>query len=295
MMSQNDQAPKQGQVDVSIIICTYNRAAKLDRTLQSLASMDPSECSYEVIIIDNRSDDNTKETVSNWSDRLPLRYSCETRPGLSHARNTGIAASHGRYIFFTDDDCVVNADWIATGVRLLSEAPLQIIGGRVDLHDPADLPVTIKIEDHPASLTSGVSLFGFLHGCNMIFGRCVVGQVGLFDTSLGAGTPCKAGEDADFVYRAFKKGIPVHYRPELRLAHNHGRKDSVEAAKLADDYNLSIAALAVKHLRRGDALLLKVAYWALRSEAKGRKRIRIVSYFHGGVRYGFTLLRTGGK
>ena len=277
-------------MDASIIICTYNRAAKLNETLLSLASMrTDSDTIYEVIIVDNKSNDGTKQVVMAWAGRLPIRYLYEPRTGLSHARNRGIEAARGRFILFTDDDCIVSSDWLLNGIQLISDEPLQIVGGRVDLYDVTDLPLTIKVADQPAALESAGNLLGFLHGCNMIFGRCVVSTVGPFDTLLGAGTLCRAAEDTDFVYRALKHGIPVRYRPELRLAHNHGRKHAREEEKLTEGYNLSVGALAFKHCLNGDVELLKVAYWALRAEVRSKQHIRLWNYLRGLTGYGYSL------
>ena len=290
-------SPDRSLIDASIIICTHNRAARLNETLSSLASMSiDADCSFEVIIVDNRSEDYTSQIVTNWADRLPIVYIYELRLGLSHARNRGVAASRGRFILFTDDDCIVDFDWLGTGMRLLSGAPLQIIGGRVELFNTADRPLTIKVETVPASLASVGDLLGFLHGCNMIFGRPVMDAVGLFDPKLGAGTLCKAAEDADFVYRALKLGIPVHYRPELCLAHNHGRKRMADEEKLNDGYIQSLGALALKYLFRGDTSLLRLAYWGLRSEAQQKRNTRILSYIKGSMGYAYlSFMRRGAR
>lgn len=292
-MKGEQNAPYEGiEIDASIIICTRNRALALERTLMSLSVMQPThDIEYEIVIVDNGSTDSTSSVISGWSDRLPLQHLYEAQPGLSCARNRGLAASRGNLIFFTDDDCIVSSDWLSTGTRLLSGQPRQIIGGRIELYDPTDRPVTIKLAESPASLSSTGDLLGFLHGCNMIFGRCVVEEVGPFDTLLGAGTRCKAAEDTDFVHRAFRHGIPVQYRPELHLAHSHGRKHVADEEILMDGYVLSLGAIAMKHLLHGDVSLLKVAYWNLRSERRGRRWHRLKNYMLGAVEYGLSLLR----
>lgn len=283
-------------IDASIIICTRNRAPALEQTMLSLSMMKVrAGIKYEIIVVDNGSTDGTSSVVNAWVDRLPVKYLYEARPGLSRARNCGLAASFGKYIFFTDDDCVVSDDWLATGIGLLSKYPRQVVGGRVELHDPTDRPITIKLENTSASLLSAADLFGFLHGCNMIFGRCVVNEVGQFDVRLGAGTPCRAAEDTDFAYRAFCHGIPVRYRPELHLAHNHGRKGARDEQRLMDGYVLSFGAIAAKYALGGDISLLKVAYWHFRSERRGRKQRRLRSYVLGAVRYGWSLFERGSR
>lgn len=285
---------KEDMIEASIIICTLNRAPALENTLLSLSLMNVTlDIKYEVIVVDNGSTDGTSSVVNAWSDRLPLQYLHQTQPGLSRARNRGLTASCGKYVLFTDDDCIVSPDWLMTGIRLLSELPRQIIGGRVGLYDATDRPITIKLETSPASLLSTYNLLGFIHGCNMIFGRCVTEEIGQFDTRLGAGTRCKAAEDADFIHRAFRRGIPVQYRPELQLAHNHGRKHASDEQSLMDGYILSLGAIAIKYMFRGDTSFLKVAYWHLRSESRNQRKRRLKNYILGGVNYGRSLLGQG--
>lgn len=277
-------------IDASILICTRNRAPALEKTLLSLSLMKiTADIKYEVLVVDNGSTDNTGAVVSAWADRLPIQCLHEGRPGLSRARNRGLAASCGKYILFTDDDCIVSPDWLTTATDLLSKVPRQIVGGRVELYDPTDRPITIRLEDSPVSMLSVADLLGFIHGCNMIVGRCVVEEIGLFDIRLGAGTHCKAAEDTDFIYRAFRHGIPVQYRPELILAHNHGRKLPSEEQSLMDGYILSLGAIATKYAFRGDTSLLKLAYWSFHSEHRDRRRRRLKNYMLGAVRYGRSL------
>lgn len=294
MADQQYQLTEKNTLDASIIICTLNRASALEKTLLSLSKMEGTlDIKYEIIIVDNGSSDNTKSIADAWPDRLPLFYVYEARPGLSWARNRGIAESRGSYVMFTDDDCIVAANWLMTGVHLLSDSPRRIIGGRVDLYDLTDRPITIKTEDEPSSLASTSELLGFIHGCNMIFGRCVLDEIGQFDCLLGAGTRCKAAEDSDFTYRALLCGIPVQYVPELRMSHNHGRKQISEEESLLNGYLISVGAIALKYMLLGDPSLLKLAYWNVSSASRGEKRHLMSRYLAGALRYGISLLERG--
>lgn len=275
-----------GPLDASIIICTRNRADALRQTLAALGAMRvPDAVRYEVVVIDNGSSDGTRAAVEAAAATLPVRYCHESRPGAGRARNAGLAEAAGRLIFVTDDDCIVSPDWLETGVRLLADDPRQVIGGRIDLHDPRDLPITIKTDTEPARLTSVTSLIGFLHGCNMILGRCVLDEIGLFDPALGPGTRCRAADETDLVYRAFRAGIPVRYEPQLRVAHNHGRRDPADGDRLMHDYMVALGAMACKHLLRGRPDLLKPMYWILRANVRNRERSALPGYVAGAWAY----------
>lgn len=272
--------------DVSVIICTRNRSSSLRQTLSALSAASvPTSCRYEVIVIDNASSDDTRAVIEAAAATMPVKYAHESRPGAGQARNTGLAQATGRLIFVIDDDCIVRPDWLDIGYRLLNQNPRQVIGGRIDLHDARDLPLTIKTDTDPASLTSVGSLLGFLHGCNMIFGRVVLDEIGVFDPLLGPGTRCRAADDTDLIYRAFKAGVPVHYRPELRIAHNHGRRDVADGERLEHAYTVSIGAMALKHLLRGRLDVVRAAYWRYRSTALQKHQNEAAVYASGALAY----------
>ena len=273
-------------LDASIIICTRNRAAALRQTLAALSAMCvPKTRRHEVIVIDNASSDDTRSVVEAATVAMPVRYCYEGQPGAAYARNTGLAQAMGRLIFVTDDDCVVSPDWLETGVRLLTDNPRQVIGGRVELHDPRDLPITIRTETEPMQLASITSVVGFIHGCNMTFGRCVLDEIGLFDPLLGPGTRCRAAEDTDLVYRAFQAGIPVRYDPDLRVAHDHGRRNKTDEESLMRGYMVGRGAMACKHLLGGHPELLRSLYWDLRSNLRDRTPSILPDYLVGVLAY----------
>jgi glycosyltransferase involved in cell wall biosynthesis len=104
-------------IDISLIICTLNRASSLTATLESVtqAIRSAPDLAIEVVLVDNGSNDNTQEIVTGWKSRssFPVIIVQEFQRGLSHARNAGLRASSGDIIAFTDDDCTLNADYFA--------------------------------------------------------------------------------------------------------------------------------------------------------------------------------------
>jgi glycosyltransferase involved in cell wall biosynthesis len=107
-----------GAPAVSVIICTYNRAPSLRATLRSLAdTRGRPEISWEVIVVDNNSSDDTRTAVEEFAGTsgLSVRYLFEGRQGKSFALNTGIVAARGEVLAFTDDDVEVASGWV-TGI-----------------------------------------------------------------------------------------------------------------------------------------------------------------------------------
>ncbi len=120
--------------DISAVITTYDRSEMLAAALESLLGQETGGVSYEVIVVDNNSTDNTRATIESFIARGHdnLRYVFEPKQGIAHGRNAGIAAAQGDIIAFTDDDVVVTDNWIATIKQTFAENPkVDYIGGKI--------------------------------------------------------------------------------------------------------------------------------------------------------------------
>ena len=259
-------------VDISIIVCTLNRAGSLENTLASVADAirNVPNAEVEVVLVNNSSTDNTQDVIESWAELMQFQVKpiLESRKGLSFARNTAVAYSSGKILVFTDDDCTLNGDYL---VRMLEhyerDSEPVIRGGRVELGDPTDQPFSILLGDQTLRRTDLTSLGGFIIGANMTMAREVFKSVGLFDTRFGAGAIFMAGEDTDFIYRAHRAGIPVEYVPDMIVKHFHGRKDRSSIDSLNYGYTISEGAIYAKHIR--DVKLLKHFYWNCRKWVRG--------------------------
>jgi glycosyltransferase involved in cell wall biosynthesis len=101
-------------ISITVAVCTHNKAAGLRRTLESLDKNRVSRMHRtEVIMVDNASTDETESVIRSYGPgHLDFRYLFQPQKGLSHARNTALAAARGEVILFTDDDVLVADDWI---------------------------------------------------------------------------------------------------------------------------------------------------------------------------------------
>ncbi len=101
-------------MDLSVIICTFNRAWSLRRTLRSFCNSQLlNTTDWELLVVDNHSTDETPAVVKQFTDSLPIRYVVEPKQGLSQARNRGIGEAKGQLLLFTDDDVEIAANWLA--------------------------------------------------------------------------------------------------------------------------------------------------------------------------------------
>src|SRR6266511_1998288 len=99
---------------VSVAICTWNRARLLDLTLAELRRLRvPEGVEWELLVVNNNSPDDTAAVVARHAPHLPLRALTELRQGLSHARNAAVTAARGDLVLFTDDDVLVDPEWLA--------------------------------------------------------------------------------------------------------------------------------------------------------------------------------------
>jgi len=241
---------------ISVVVCTADRKAKLKSQLASLAQVTvPMAFSAELIVVNNKPAVDINPLVSEVSKGLPMPVEVvsEAAPGISGARNIGAKLCRGEIIAFTDDDCVVDDDWL---VRIwecfASDSRLMGLGGRVELFDPADQPITVRRGDSPAHLSSTDQIFGFLHGCNMAVRRDLFDRIGGFDPNFGSGSSVSAGEDTEFLFRAYQAGARIRYEPRALVLHHHGRTTRSSARRTLIRYHLANGAILAKHAGRGD-------------------------------------------
>ncbi|MDY7020836.1 MAG: hormogonium polysaccharide biosynthesis glycosyltransferase HpsE [Cyanobacteriota bacterium] len=115
-------------VEITIAIPTYNGTKRLPQVLEKLRSQtDVEQISWEVIVIDNNSTDNTVEVVQdyqqNWLSTVPLRYECERQQGAAFARKRAIQESAAPLIGFLDDDTIPKLNWVAAAYQFAQEHP----------------------------------------------------------------------------------------------------------------------------------------------------------------------------
>lgn len=244
---------------LSIIICTRNRDFAIADCLTSIeeALAEAAPVDAEIVVVDNGSTDGTSARVRAWAaqSRFPVNLVFEAKKGLSAARNCGTRAACGEILAFTDDDCRPALDYVQTLLRYNAEDKEPVLrGGRVELGDPADLPLTIqtnpdRLRWHRRADSTWRSHLGggIIPGCNMVMRRQIVDRLGPFDEALGAGSVVPAGEDTDYVFRAYLAGIAIEYVPDMTVYHFHGRKDPAEGRALIRNYLLGTGALYAKY------------------------------------------------
>ncbi len=174
--------------------------------------------------------------------------------------------ANGKVLVFTDDDCVMDPNYFLDLKRHYDADTGPIVrGGRVELGDKSDLPITIKTDDNKARLSDWNHPGGFIHGCNLTMSREVFDAISGFDEEFGPGAVFIAAEDTELLFRAREHGFPIEYVPDMPVHHFHGRRDYSQVAKLWRQYQIGNGALIAKY--RGRRALGKHLYWDARKAA----------------------------
>jgi len=212
------------QPEFSIILCTRNRAELLSHALESLSAIDYPVEDVELVLVDNGSTDGTRELVEQSTLGFPfaLRYVHEAKPGLSVARNRGIAEARGQFLLFTDDDQLVDRGILREFSRVTARYGARVIQGAIDLAFTEAPPAWLRgplasYYGKTPELDEG-PIQGDLHGGNMLLFRGLfTGEAG-FREDLGKGAVGYC-EDTELSGRLRAKGEVFYFAPGARQWH----------------------------------------------------------------------------
>jgi GT2 family glycosyltransferase len=225
-----------------VVVSTRDRPEELERSLSSLLVQRYAD--FEIVVVDSAPSTDATEllvrTLAATDSRL--RYLRESLPGLSRARNRGLAEARGWFIAFTDDDVRVDAGWL--GALASGFAVSEDVGCVTGLSLPAELesPAQVLFEQFGGfrggferivfdgtAPRDGDPLYpyrlgAFGSGLNMAFRGDAIRRLGGFDLSLGAGSPTGGGEDIDAFIRLVRGGGRLVYEPRAIVWHYHRRE-----------------------------------------------------------------------
>jgi len=132
-MQTDTQSLADPQFLATVTICTRDRSASLSRTLDSIKQAARGvDLPWELLVVDNGSSDDTQDVVRKYAEALPIRSIVQEIPGLSNARNAGLAQARGKFIIWTDDDVEVDSGWLNAYLQTFAHDPQEgIFGGRI--------------------------------------------------------------------------------------------------------------------------------------------------------------------
>lgn len=222
--------------DFSVVICTYNGEHRLPALLDRLRSqVTPQSLTWEVLIVDNNSHDQTAQCVRSYQQKWPqkstLRYVFEPRQGLAYARRCAIKVVISELVGFLDDDILPTDSWVAHAHAFGQAYPeVGAYGSAIEGHYESQPPEGFeRIASCLAVIQRGDTAFqydakqGVLPaGAGMVIRRrawldCVPSEPALEGV---CGTSLKAkGEDVETLSHIRQGGWPIWHNPQMRLIH----------------------------------------------------------------------------
>jgi hypothetical protein len=249
-------------VRVSVVVPTRDRASDIRPCVETILAH-PSD-DFELIVVDQSDNEATKEALAPFRGDGRLRYVRTDTRGVSRARNVGIESSRAPLIAFTDDDCRVQADWLARLVEVFTGNPdAALVFGRVTIPAEVDGRSRWAASFEPVRreyynrFPEPDEQWGI--GANMAARRSTFDAIGSFDPFLGPGAKFSGAEEYDLAIRAISAGLKVLAVGEASVLHL-GVRDGAVAVSLLRRYGMAIGAALGKHVRLGtkdSARLLK--------------------------------------
>lgn len=251
--------------DISIVIPTLGRPI-LEQSLYWI--MVGSAWPGCLIIVEQGSNPD----VPDWLKRvqeigIKVKHILSNQRGRSAGINRGLEQADTRFVAITDDDCFVGEDWLRNMVDKLRQNPGGVVTGRVEA---AGEEMIVTVTSTTPSVQRRPRLkFDSMSGGNMGTSLAIFRKVGLFEEDPVMAT----AEDAEWSYRALRKGVLLRYEPDVVVAH-FGWRDEEKRVEQYRHYALSHGGFYGKYIRRGDLFIMARAFGhsvrALRRWVRGR-------------------------
>lgn len=207
---------------VSIVVGIRNEERYIEECILSLLDLDYPKESYEIIIVDGMSTDNTRKLVQKY----PVQLLSNEKINVAAARNLGVKKAKGDFVAFTDGDCKVDKLWLQTLVKEMQQAPEDVacVGGPNLIFDTD--PVFARVVGYAQETLLGSGGSAQCHGyqkkqyvqsipnCNAFYKKSVIEEVGYFDEYF------VLGQDGDLNFRIGKAGYKFLFVPEAKVWHH---------------------------------------------------------------------------
>ena len=258
-----------------VVVATRDRPEMLSRCLDTLLAQ--TYPPFEIQVVDSApATTATQELIAQRYAGSIVRYCHEPSPGLGLAHNRGIAGARAEVLAFTDDDVLVDTNWLAvigrafardakigcvTGLILPAELEtraqwwIEAHGGFGKGFDPKVFDIEMKDVMGPLfPYASGA----FGSGANMAFSRRALEAIGGFDPALGAGTIARGGDDLAAFTATILAGFRLVYEPGAIVWHHHRRNENGMSSQ-AHGYGVGLGAYLAKTLLNNPASALAYA------------------------------------
>jgi glycosyltransferase involved in cell wall biosynthesis len=224
------------QPDISVIVCCYNSVLRIRPTLEHLAKQKITKLlNWELIVVDNNSNDGTSELVSQiWKElksEITIKVVQEISPGLSNARKKGIASANGEILIFCDDDNWFDDHYVQIAFDLMLENNrIGMLGGIGEEMIEGEKPTWFENEKlgfavGPQNDVDGDITFkkGYVYGAGSVVRKSVLSAI--YDEGFvnqltdRVGKVLVSGGDNEIGYMIALSGFKIYYSSKLKFKH----------------------------------------------------------------------------
>jgi GT2 family glycosyltransferase len=277
---------------ITALVCTRNRGPIVADAVGSILDNDHSD--FEVIVIDQSTDDCSESALANLRGDPRLHYVRSATSGLSHARNAGMSHARSPIVAMTDDDCVVPPEWLSRMESAFDsgERVAMVLGNVVPGEHDRSKGFIVGYARPGAFVAKGVSDKHRVEGMGACMGMRTDAWAALsgFDEMLGAGSAFCSADDTDMVIRALLAGYQILETPEVEVIH-HGFHSWSQADSLVHGYLFGIGATIAKHIKCGHWPIAHVISalarrWLFKQPVieygfRPARRVRLVGFLRG--------------
>ncbi len=205
---------------VSVVIPVYKDPWRLLSTLRSLARQTYPRKRFEIIVVDNGSNDDFIPCLSRIDNVVIAQ---ESKAGAFPARNKGVSIACGKIVAFTDSDCIPKEDWIEMGVKpFLAFPDCVAAAGQIELfYKVPGFPSSLELYDKLTSLSQKEFVEKENYGAtaNLFVLKSFLDKFGSFDASFKT-----EGGDAELGHKIFESGMKLIFNPEAIVEHPTRRR-----------------------------------------------------------------------
>lgn len=262
--------------NVAVAIATLDRPEALARCLDALLSN--SRLPAQIVVVDQGQGVEGGRVIDERRSVYPsLHYHRQARRGLSASRNAAIGLVRSPIIAMTDDDCVPGRDWVAAidDAFARPSSPDAVTGRVLPLGPPRPGWYAMSSRDGASArdFRGRILPWKVGSGGNLAARRASLDQIGGFDERLGAGSPGRAAEDTDVLYRLLRAGARIRFEPTALVYHERAPK--WRRALTRRTYSYGIGAFCGAWLQRRDAYALwMIAAWLHQQAWKAAGHLR---------------------
>lgn len=238
---------------VTVCVSTRNRAHLLPRLLDALEVQTLRPEDFEVVVVDDGSDDDTWPTLQQRAVTSALRLVVHRNPvsrGAAAGRNVAWRAGTGRVCAFTDDDCLPMPDWLERGLAATAAGDVVLAGA---VEPPAEQWVRMTPFSRHLLVTPAVAKYGAT--ANLFVRRDSLERVGGFDESFR-----RSCEDTDLTIRLMKSGAAFAFDRDVLVLHEVSAPAWARLVREQKRWR-DLPLVFARHPDQRDRLLIRKVFW----------------------------------